>query len=253
MTGTRSLDSSRPEKSLVGRRVVITGAASGIGAATARLFAAEGARLAVLDRNAHAVEEIGRSLSALAIPVDVARETDIDGAVQQAATELGGLDGIVNAAGVSCRVRLEDLALERWQRTLDVNLTGPYLVCRAALPFLAAEPSATIVNVASGLGTRATPGRSAYAASKAGLIAFTRAIAHELGPKIRANVICPGLVDTPMVRAAQPDTAVLSSKTMHYALKRMGTTDEIANAILFLSCPESSFVTSSMLMVDGGQ
>lgn len=235
------------------RHIVITGAGSGIGLATARLFAGEGARLALFDRNAAAVAEAARELNAFHAAIDVADETAVRTAIGDAHAHLGGLDGVVNAAGIAIPAPIGETTLADWHRVLDVNLTGPFLVCREALPFLHNHPGSTIVNVSSGSALLPVGmSISSYVASKAGLVALTKAMASELGPRIRANVVCPGAVDTPLL----PD--VLRTKAMDpalspYALKRVASPKEIAFSILYLSCAESSYVTGIALAVDGGR
>lgn len=235
------------------RRVLITGAGSGIGKATAALFTREGARLALLDIDKDSIAEQAEALGGFAVAADVRDEQGVIDAVGAAAEALDGLDGLVNAAGVSIRVNLEDLGMEVWRRIIDINLTGTYVVCRAALPFLRQAGEATIVNIASGAATRAGPGRSAYTASKAGVIAFTRSIASELAPHIRVNAILPGAVETPLFEGLVPDQATREAVISRYAMKRIGRPEEIANAILFMTSKQSSFMTGSPMLVDGGQ
>lgn len=235
------------------RRILITGAGSGIGKATAALFAAEGARVALLDIDKDSVVGQAEALGGVAVAADVRDEKSITDAMARAAKALGGLDGLVNAAGVTARANLEDLDMEHWRRIIDINLTGTYVVCRAALPFLRQADEATIVNVASGAATRVGPGRSAYTASKAGVIAFTRSIASELAPKIRVNAILPGAVETPLFQGVATDQATREAVVARYAMKRIGQPEEIANAILFMTSKQSSFMTGSPLLVDGGQ
>jgi NAD(P)-dependent dehydrogenase (short-subunit alcohol dehydrogenase family) len=234
---------------LAGRKILITGAASGIALATARLFAANGAALALLDLNAAALEGVASELKAYAATADLRDAEATEAAVRASAAHMGGLDGVVNAAGVSMGGPLETLDLNCWNDVLSVNLTAPYVVCRAALPCLRAAPSATIVNVASGMALLPNvPGASAYAASKAGLIGFTKALAAELGPNIRANVLCPGVTNTPMTAGAE-----LSMVKRQLALQRVAEADEMATAILFLTGNASSFVTGAVLAADGGR
>lgn len=243
-----------PGARLAGRHVVITGAGSGIGRATARLFAAHGAKLALLDRNGEAVQRVAQPLGAFHAEVDVADEAAVQAAVAAAAKAMDdAIDGVVNAAGMAIPARLADTRLEDWHRVLDVNLTGPFLLCREALPYLQRHPGATIVNVSSGSALLPVGmAISSYVASKAGLVALTKAMAFELGPAIRANVVCPGAVDTPLlpdvlrVRAVDP---ALSP----YALQRIATPEEIAYSILYLSSTESAYVTGAALAVDGGR
>ena len=232
---------------LQGRRVLITGAASGIGRKTAELFANEGAALALLDRNSDGMAEVARETRGLAVEADVAQEPSVSQAIEQARGAMGGIDGIVNAAGIVIHGSVLDVGLADWQRVLDVNLTGIYIVVRCCLPWLLKAPSATIVNIASGQGLLPnTPNMTAYAASKGAVVNLTRALAAELAPSIRVNSVCPGMVDTPM-------TAGLQRELDRYAMKRIANPLEIAQAILFLTSAESSFVTGAALAVDGGR
>jgi NAD(P)-dependent dehydrogenase (short-subunit alcohol dehydrogenase family) len=240
---------------LAGRRIIVTGAGSGIGKAVAELFAQHGAVLALLDLTIEAALPIAQRSGGIALQVDVADENSVNAAIETAAARLGGIDGVVNAAGVISVGPLEDTDLQSWRRQIDINLTGPYLVCRAALPWLRKAVGATIVNIASAQAFRPVGANCAYAASKAGVLNFTRALAGELAPAIRANVVCPGIVDTPMVAqvsraAGKPDN---TPTLKDYPLGRMAQPGEIASAILFLTSAESSYVTGAALAVDGGR
>jgi NAD(P)-dependent dehydrogenase (short-subunit alcohol dehydrogenase family) len=241
---------------LAGRKILITGGASGIGRATALLCAEEGAAVAVLDRSEDAAREVASAAGGAAFAVDVAEPASVNSAVERAAAAMGGLDGVVNAAGIFSSEGLTETTPELFNRILTVNITGTFLVVRAAEPFLRAASRATIVNIGSGVGLKPTgPGSTAYVASKGGVIAMTRSLAMELAPKIRVNVVCPGMVDTAMTESflrnnqgeVRPEIARL------YALGRAATADELANAILFLTSDESSFVTGIALPVDGGR
>jgi NAD(P)-dependent dehydrogenase (short-subunit alcohol dehydrogenase family) len=232
---------------LEGRRVLITGAASGIGRKTAELFANEGAALALLDRNGQGLVEAARETRGLVIEADVSQEPSVSQAVEQVAAAMGGIDGIVNAAGIVIHGSVLDVGVADWQRVLDVNLTGIYIVVRCCLPWLTKAPFGTIVNISSGQGLLPnTPNMTAYAASKGGVVNLTRALAAELAPSIRVNSVCPGMVDTPMTADGPHDVTP-------YALKRVADPLEIAHAILFLTGAESSFVTGAALAVDGGR
>jgi NAD(P)-dependent dehydrogenase (short-subunit alcohol dehydrogenase family) len=236
---------------LAGRRILITGAASGIGAETARLFASEGAKVALVDRTPIAD-------AANAAVVDVADAAAVAQAVDALADGLGGLDGVVGCAGIDLLRPFAEMTADDWRRVLDVNLTGPFNVCHAAVPHLRAAGGGTIVHIASGAGLRPLPGRTAYCSAKAGLVMFAKSLAIDLAPdSIRVNAICPGIVDTPMFRdgladAADPD-AELTMVLDRYLIKRIGQTLDIANAALFLSSSESAQITGSALAVDGGR
>jgi NAD(P)-dependent dehydrogenase (short-subunit alcohol dehydrogenase family) len=235
---------------LEGRKILITGGASGIGRATALLFRREGAEVAILDR-------AGGEGDRFFVPVDVAEPNSVLRAVRAAESALGGLDGVVNAAGIFSPAGLSDTTADLFSRTLAVNLTGTFLIVQAAAPILRASggPS-TIVNIGSGVGITPTgPGSTAYVASKGGVIAMTKALAMELAPSVRVNVVCPGMVETPMTQGFLRNAAgdVQPELAARYALHRPAAPEEIAAAILFLTAAESSFVTGIVLPVDGGR
>jgi NAD(P)-dependent dehydrogenase (short-subunit alcohol dehydrogenase family) len=238
---------------LAGRKILITGAGSGIGKQTAELFAREGASLALLDLKGETAKAVASPLRAHAFACDVSNEDAVRETVRAAAEALGGLDGVANVAGMAIPALLGETMFVDWNKVIGVNLNGPFLVCREAWPHLRKNDRATIVNVSSGSALLPVGmALGSYVASKAGLVALSKQMAYELAPKIRVNVVCPGAVDTPILpdsmRAAGNDPARSA-----YALKRIAHPDEIANALLFLTSDESSFVTGSTLAVDGGR
>jgi NAD(P)-dependent dehydrogenase (short-subunit alcohol dehydrogenase family) len=235
---------------LTGRKILITGGASGIGRATCALFVQEGASVVVLDRNTADVADVR------AIAADVSDAGSVARTMQEAAQMMGGLDGLVNAAGVFINKDLMETDAQTWNTTIAVNLTGTFLCVQAAVPLLRQAAKATIVNLASGVGLLPTGGGStAYVASKGGVIAMTRALAAELAPGIRVNAVCPGAVETPMTDGTLRDAAgaIIPAIVNRYALGRPASPEEIAAAILFLISHESSFVTGVNLAVDGGR
>lgn len=242
---------------LAGRRVLVTGAASGIGLATAQLFQEEGARVAMLDRDGTRLKET-RVAGAVPLVCDVADEREVRDAVARAADALGGLDGVVNSAGIDLMRPFEAMTAGEWARVMAVDLTGPMLVCHAALPAMKQAGRGTIVNIASGAALRPLEGRTAYCAAKAGLVMLGKTLAVDLAPyNIRVNAICPGIIDTPLFRsswegATQPE-AELAKILDRYVIKRPGQPEEIAQAALYLTSDESSFVTGAALAVDGGR
>lgn len=240
-------------KRLAGRRIAVSGAASGIGAAVATLFAEEGARLALLDKSRISGELATSSAVGYASEVDITDADAVHRFMAKAAEVIGGIDGLVNAAGILQVGSLTQISIEDWKKTIDVNLTGTWLVCRAALDYLNAAENSTIVNIASGLGIRPVPNYAAYSASKAAVIALTKVLAMELAPRVRANTVCPGAVDTPMTAGLYADEIVRQSSLSNYALNRFGTVSEIAQAVLYLTGGESAFVTGISLPVDGGR
>jgi NAD(P)-dependent dehydrogenase (short-subunit alcohol dehydrogenase family) len=239
---------------LRGRKIIVTGAALGMGRAIAQLFAREGATLALLDANRDGVIKVAGELSAHAIPVDVSNPEEVAKAVAEADSVMRGIDGVVNAAGILRVAAFADTAPDLWRRVHDVNLFGPYLICRAALPALRRSGKATIVNIASMGGIKVPPGMSAYGASKAGLIGLSKGLALELAPAIRVNAVCPGIIKTSMTDAlwAGDPTEGAESVRRGVGLQRKGTPMEIAYLTLFLTSDESSFITGSVYTIDGG-
>lgn len=235
---------------LGGRHIVVTGAASGIGRATAALFAQEGARLALLDRNLEGMA----GLAGEAIEVDVADEASVARAAGEAHARLGRIDGLVNAAGIFPVAKLEDTDLALWNQTLAVNLTGPFLVTRALLSHLRESGGGTIVNLGSASAIVPYPELSAYGATKGGIATLSKVWAAELGPSIRVNVVCPGMTRTGMVTGWHPDPDALAERAKGlYVLQRIAEPEEVARLILFLTSSESSFVTGATFTVDGGR
>lgn len=247
------------QKRLAGRRIVITGAASGIGLATSRLFLREGAIVTMIDVNSTALAgaaAAGHSATH-AFCADVGNEAEVQRAMEAAAAAMGGIDGLVNAAGINRRRPFAELLKSDWREILGVNLDGPFHVCKAALPHLRASGEATIVNIASGIALRPIASCAAYATAKGGLVAFGKALAVELAEHgIRVNTVYPGPVDTPMIRRvleadAHPDMAA-RRLFEHRLLKRLGRPEEIAHAILFLSARDCAYVSGSVFAIDGG-
>jgi NAD(P)-dependent dehydrogenase (short-subunit alcohol dehydrogenase family) len=237
---------------LEGRRILVTGAASGMGREIARVFAAEGAALALLDRNGEGVAQVAGAIGARSQPCDVSSLTESAAAVQAAVEGLGGLDGIVNAAGVLVMQPFEDLQPQSWQQMLGVNLGGPYNIIRAGLQALRQAPQGTIVNIASVSSYMPMPGSSGYSASKAGLVMLTKCLALEIGPRIRCNAVCPGTVRTEMTRYIWENEAHSKRAAERTALKRLGNPEEVAYAALYLTSSESAFTTGTEITVDGG-
>ncbi len=240
------------EPPLRGRRLLITGAASGIGAATARRAISMGAVVALVDRDADGLRSVAGECSAPWFQLDVRDADRVAIVIDAAADALGGLDGVVNAAGVSTIAPFEETNLDLLQFALDVNLIGPMLVCQAALPHLRNGTDATIVTVSSAAALQPLANRAAYAASKSAVLAMSKVMAVEFAPDIRVNVVTPGAIDTPMVRNSFSGDA-LDRVTARYALGRLGTAEEVAAAIIFLSSTESSYMTGATLSIDGGR
>ncbi|WP_309059633.1 SDR family NAD(P)-dependent oxidoreductase [Streptomyces sp.] len=239
-----------------GYGVLITGAARGIGAATARRFAEEGARVLVADvdpaeaeRTASALRE--RGLGAEAAACDVADRASVEAAVAHAVDAFGSLDVLVNNAAhcTPDAPRFEDEPDEEWARDLDVTLTGAYRCCRAALPHLAASGRGAIVGIGSVNGLQDF-GNHAYSAAKAGLVSLTRTLAGHAAPRgVRVNLVAPGTVRT---RAWEGRDADLEAARRLYPLGRVGEPEDIAAAVAFLASRDASWITGTTLVVDGG-
>ena len=238
--------------------MLVTGAAAGIGLACARRFLVEGAQVTMVDRDARRLANARDSLApsdrTFAIALDVADGAAVREGVGDAARRMGGIDGIVNNAGMDMHRPFAEVGASHWNEVMAVNLVGAMEVCRAALDPLAASGHGAIVNVASAAGLRPVPGRVAYCASKAALIMATRALALELAERgIRANAVCPGAVDTDLFRASLGDQWTVEDVKARYAQRRIGDAEEIAAAVAFLLSDEASFITGAALAVDGGR
>jgi NAD(P)-dependent dehydrogenase (short-subunit alcohol dehydrogenase family) len=240
---------------LAGKVALITGASSGIGAATARLFAAEGAELALLARRPGPLAELASELGngTLTLPADVADSDQVAAAVARAAERFGRLDVVVNCAGTLVPGRVEETNDEDWHRQIEVNLSGSFFVARAAAPRIA--PGGSIVNLGSELSVMGMGMYVGYCASKAGVIGLTRALAAELAPDVRVNAICPGPVDTPMLTAELesfgPYEELHAETVERVPLGRLATAEEVAAGILYLAA-EAGYATGTTLELDGG-
>jgi len=231
------------EGMFLGKSALVTGALSGIGQATAIALVEAGARVMGFDRQAskaHGFETLA---------VDVSSETAVDAGIAEVIERLGRLDILVNSAGIEIKAPLAALDIADLDRMYQVNVRGPILVTRAALPLL--KPGARIVNVVSELAHSGRAGYSAYCATKGALLSFTRALACELAPQIHVNAVAPGATDTPLLNFGGL-TPELQALELSAPLKRIGKPEEIAGAILFLAGPSASFITGQCLGVDGG-
>ena len=244
-------------RSVKGLSVLVTGAASGMGRATARVFAAEGAKVAVTDISAEATQSVAGDITAKgqtakAWTLDVANRDNIASVVEEIAKHFGGLDIIVNNAGISVRVAIDDDGYdEAWAKGLAVMLTAHQRIIRAALPYLRKSKSPRIVNIASTEALGATALHSPYSAAKAGVVGLTRSLAVELGRGITVNCICPGPIITGMTaRIADEHKAIYARRRT--ALGRYGDPEEVAHMTLSLCLPAASFLTGAVIPVDGG-
>jgi NAD(P)-dependent dehydrogenase (short-subunit alcohol dehydrogenase family) len=247
---------------LTGKQALITGAASGIGRATALLFAREGAAVAVVD-----VDEVGgwavvqriadEGGRAIFVRCDVTQVVDCQRAVQQTVSELGGLDILFNNAGIIRRASVLEASEEEWDRVMAVNVKSVFLLSKYVIPVMAQAGGGVIINTASGWGLVGGRKAVSYCASKGAVVNMTRAMALDHGEQnIRVNCICPGDTDTPMLRdearqLGEPDEHFLA-EAADRPLQRIGRPEDIAQAALYLASDASSFVTGTTLVVDGG-
>ena len=251
-------DFKQLSRSVKGLTVLVTGAASGMGRATARVFGAEGANVAVTDLTADGTQAVAAAIVegggyAKAWTLDVANRDDIDKVVNDVAAHFGGLDIIVNNAGISVRVAIDDDGYDdAWTKGLAVMLTAHQRIIRAALPYLRKSRSPRIVNIASTEALGATALHSPYSAAKAGVTGLTRSLAVELGRDgITVNCICPGPITTGMTSRINDEHKATYARR-RTALGRYGDPEEVAHMTLSLCLPAASFLTGAVIPVDGG-
>ncbi len=247
-------------------RVLVTGASRGIGRAVALALAARGARLALVARDATLLTRVaGETRAPVAIAADLARSERVEALVDHAVSVLGGLDALVNCAGLVRYAAVGGIAIDELQQQLAVNFVAPFLLAqRAAWHMRENEHGGSIVNVASTLGQKPAPSTAVYAATKAALISMTQSFALELGPRrIRVNAVAPGVIDTDMVRVVRPSFEATSGGTDRarieqqlgelrqlHLVQRLGTPEDVAASVLYLL--DAEFVSGSVLVVDGG-
>ena len=237
------------QERFTGRRALVTGAGSGIGAAVARRLAAEGAELLLADAAADRVRDVAAELGGAVrwVGLDVRDEDAV-----RAAT--GDLDVLVNVAGIGSTTSAPDTPLHVWEDVFAVNARGTFLCCKHAIPGMVARGGGTIVNIGSVAGLVGLRNRAAYCASKGAVIALTRALAVDhVGDGVRVNVVCPGTVDSPWVQRLVHDAGEsLDALRARQPMGRLGTPEEIADAVLYLASDAAAFVTGSSLVIDGG-
>ena len=245
---------------LAGRRAFITGAGRGIGRGVAAKMAEHGARVAVADIDAEAAGEVAKAIGevAIAIVLDVTDAAAWERAIDAADQAFGGLDVLVNNAGICIPGSVESLAEADWDRTIDVDLKSVFLGCRAALPVLARSAPASIVNMSSISGLVAGANMAAYNAAKAGVLLLTKSVALHAARKgygVRCNSVAPAFIDTDMVDdlAKGGDPALLRAKlAAQIPLGRIGTVEDVAYAVIYLASEESAFMTGAEIKLDGG-
>lgn len=246
---------------LKGKTVIITGGRQGMGKADALAFAGSGAKVTVADISQEdcqlVVDEIEKNGGeALAVKCDVTNGKEVEEMIRKTVEKFGRLDILVNNAGICQFKPFLELTEEEWQRTLDINLKGYFLCAKAAAKEMAKQKSGAIVNIASvvmgqmGMGMA---GLAHYSASKGGIAALTKTLALELAAyNIRVNAIAPGAIDTPMAASTKTDPKILEQTLAMIPMRRMGKPEEIASTVLFLSSSASSYITGSIVVVDGG-
>ncbi len=243
---------------LAGKVALVTGASRGLGRAIALALGEAGARLALAARNREALELVAasartRGMTAGAFECDVSDEAQTSRLVKDVVRHLGGIDILINNAGVNVRKPLEEFTLAEWRQVLDTNLTGAFLMCRAAVPLMKGRGYGRIISLTSIMSHVALPGRAAYAASKSGLLGLTRALALELAPeRITVNGISPGPVATEMNAPILQSVELSREFTSRIPLGRWGAEEEVARLAVYLCSDAAVFITGSDLVIDGG-
>ena len=240
-------------------KCVVTGGASGIGAATARRFAAEGAEVCILDRDLPAAETLAKELGEdhLAMELDVRFEAGVERVADAVYGHRGRVDVLVNNAGSELNKTYNETTVDEWDRVLDTDLKGPWLLCKHFVPRMVEQGSGSVINISSLNGLVGFPLSTAYGSAKGGLVVFTRDMAIELATSgVRINCVCPGVIETPMMERwtdLMPDKN--EAKAMLRGVMpigRMGTAEEVASAVLFFASADSSLCQGAVLSVDGG-
>ncbi len=236
------------------KRVLITGGGSGIGAATAARFLVEGSAVCVLDCDPDGLQRVSEDLPGLAgtVRADVTDLGEVRAAVDEAVLIMGGLDVLINNAGISIRHDFLEITPEEWDRVIAVNLTGNFYVAQTVARHMMDAQGGVILNTASTNGTLGYPFYADYNASKAGVIAVTRSMALELAPKVRVNAVAPGYVLTPMQRAEYTDE-MLEEVNRKLPLQRFASPEEVAGIFAFLASDDASYLTGHIYIIDGGE
>jgi len=250
---------------LKGKVALITGGGTGIGNAIAKRFVGEGAKICISGRRQEMLDKVARSLPAgtvVTCPGDVTKYKDVERMVETALKFGGRLDVVVNNAGIDPGGTVTDVDVELWRQVVEINLTGPFLVMKAAIPHMIKSGGGSIINISSLGGLRCLPGMAAYCSSKAALIMLTKQAALDYGPfKVRCNAVCPGATRTAMLEEALSPLAktlntdvdgVFARISSNVPLHRVAAPDEISGVCIFLASDDSSFMTGSALLIDGG-
>lgn len=245
---------------IVGKAALITGASRGIGRAIAIILSKEGVNVAINyyadEKGAEEVrkEAARNGANAVAIKADIRNEKEVKRMVEESAKKLGGIDFLINNAGLDLpATSVEEYSLEKWNAILETNLTGAFLCTRHSIPYLKKSSNPCIVNISSRIGIKPVPNYSAYAASKAAIIAFSKACALELSKyKVRVNVVIPALIDTPLLRRIHSNSKLIDDQIRSSPVGRIGKPEDVANAVLFLIKEESGYINGAEINVDGG-
>jgi NAD(P)-dependent dehydrogenase (short-subunit alcohol dehydrogenase family) len=239
------------EKKLV---AIVTGAGGGIGAGIARKLSADGYTVACVDLKLEAAQAVAAEIpGAIAFKVDVSKEIEVIGLREELRASVGAPTLLVNAAGVLFEHSVLTLTEDSFDLIMDVNLKGIFFMCKTFIPDFLAAGKGNIVNISSTAGLHSGTNRAVYCASKAGVIMFTRSLVADYGSKgVRANIVCPGLIDTPMANWIKEDAPALAAWEKRIPAQRIGTVEDVANAVSFLASDASSYIHGESLLVDGG-